>query len=177
MTANAPSSYLRFFRMRSMLKIMSSTLREQTILPPDDRASLARFARGLAGVEAPSRARLVGPDGSQIEVPDELYGVLRDVVAALAQGLAVSIAPHNTMLTTQEAADLLNISRPTLTRLLTEGEIPYAMRGCHRRVMLRDILDYRERARHERRHVLDQMVAEAEGDGLYEVPAVPARTR
>lgn len=49
---------------------------------------------------------------------------MRDVVTALSHGLAISIAAHNTMLTTQEAADLLNISRPTLVRLLTDGEIP-----------------------------------------------------
>jgi excisionase family DNA binding protein len=61
------------------------------------------------------------------------------------------------MLTTQEAADLLNVSRPTLVRLLTDGEIPYTMRGRHRRVMLRDILDYRDRTRRERRIPADQI--------------------
>src|SRR4030095_11281691 len=120
----------------------------RTVLPPDDRSGLARFARGLAGVKAPSRARLVGPGGSPVEISDELYGVLRDVVAALTQGLAISIAPHNTMLTTQEAADLLSVSRPTLVRLLTDGEIPYTMRGRHRRALLRDILYYGARTRH-----------------------------
>ena len=152
-------------------------LRERTVLPPADRSGLARLARGLTGPKAPSAARLVGPDGSQLEIPDELYGVLRDVVVALSQGLAISIAPHNTMLTTQEAADLLNISRPTLVRLLTDGEIAHTMRGRHRRVTLRDVLDYRERTRRERRNTLDQMAAEAEDDGLYDVTGVPARTR
>jgi len=156
---------------------MSMALRERTVLPPEDRSSLVRFARGLAEAKEPLRARLVGPDGSQIELPEELYGVLCDVVAALSQGLAISIAPHNTMLTTQEAADLLSISRPTLVRLLTENEIPYTMRGRHRRVMLRDVLDYRERTRSERRQVLDQMAADAEDDGLYDATAVPTRTR
>jgi excisionase family DNA binding protein len=83
--------------------------------------------------------------------------------------MAISIAPHNTMLTTQEAADLLNISRPTLVRLLADGEIPHTMRGRHRRVLLRDILDYSERTRTERRRDLDQMAAAAEDDGLYEI--------
>ncbi|HEX5540689.1 MAG TPA: helix-turn-helix domain-containing protein [Micromonospora sp.] len=156
---------------------MANTLRERTVLPPEDNSDLARFAQQLGGLEEPARARLVGPDGSQIDIPNELYGVLRDVVTALSHGLAISIAPHNTMLTTQEAADLLNISRPTLVRLLTDGEIPYTMRGRHRRVMLRDILDYRDRTRRERRQTLDQMVAEAEADGLYEVTATPKRTR
>lgn len=156
---------------------MSSTLRERTLLPPDDPADLARFARGLIGVKAPARAKLVGPDGTQIEIPEELYGVLRDVVHALSQGMAISIAPHNTMLTTQEAADLLNISRPTLVRLLSDGEIPYTMRGRHRRVLLRDILDYTERTRSQRRQALDDMAAEAEDDGLYEATMTPKRTR
>ena len=143
-------------------------LRERTVLPPDDPADLARFARGLTEVEAPERATLIGPDGSQIDIPDDLYGVLRDVVNALSQGMAVTIAPHNTMLTTQKAADLLNVSRPTLVRLLTNGEIPHTMRGRHRRVLLRDVLDYSERTRTERRAALDQMAADAEDDGLYE---------
>src|SRR5436305_2718600 len=156
---------------------MTSALRERTVLPPEDPSDLARFARGLAEVHAPARARLVGPDGSQIDIPEDLYGVLRDVVDALSQGLAITIAPHNTMLTTQEAADLLNISRPTLVRLLAEGEIPHTMRGRHRRVLLRDILGYQERTRTERRQALDQMAADAEDDGLYEATATPKRTR
>jgi excisionase family DNA binding protein len=148
---------------------MSSKLRERTVMPPEDPADLVRFARGLVDAVAPARAKLVAPDGSQIDIPAELYELLRDVVGALSQGIAISIAPHNTMLTTQEAADLLNISRPTLVRLLTDGEIPHTMRGRHRRVLLRDILDYSERTRTERRRPLDQMAADAEDDGLYEI--------
>jgi excisionase family DNA binding protein len=159
---------LSLFSNTGMLQGMATTLRERTVLPPDDPADLARFARGLTDVHAPARAKLVGPDGDQIDIPEDLYGVLRDVVNALSQGLAITIAPHNTMLTTQEAADLLNVSRPTLVRLLTDGEIPHSMRGRHRRVLLRDILDYTERTRADRRTALDQMAAEAEDDGLYD---------
>lgn len=156
---------------------MTSTLQERTVLPPGDPSGLTRFAEGLAGMEAPSCARLVGPEDTEIEVPEELYGVLVDVVDTLSQGLAITIAPHNTMLTTQEAADLLNISRPTLVRLLTDGEIPHTMRGRHRRVLLQDVLDYQERTRRERRLALDQMAADAEEGGLYELTATPRRTR
>jgi excisionase family DNA binding protein len=156
---------------------MSTTLRERTVLPPDDLGDFARLAQGLANVQAPARARLVGPDGSQIDIPEELYGVLLDVVNALSQGMAISIAPHNTMLTTQEAADLLNISRPTLVRLLTDGEMPHTMRGRHRRVLLRDVLDYSERTRAERRRALDEMAADGEDDGLYEATADSRPTR
>lgn len=156
---------------------MTNVLRERTVLPPEDGSDLARFARDLAELAEPARARLIAPDGSHLDIPEELYGILLDVVAALTQGLAISIAPHNTMLTTQEAADLLNISRPTLVRLLTDEEIPYTMRGRHRRVMLSDILDYRDRTRRERRQTLDQMTTDAEDDDLYNLTAAPKRTR
>ena len=66
-------------------------------------------------------------------MPIRPHSGMRDVVTALSRGLAISIAAHDTMLTTQEAADLLNVPRPTLVRLLTDGEIPYTMRGQHRR--------------------------------------------
>lgn len=156
---------------------MSSTLRERTVLPPDERAGLSRLARALAAANSPSPARLVGPDSSEIELPDELYLLLCDVVDALAQGLAVTIAPHNTMLTTQEAADLLNISRPTLVRLLEGGRIPFTLRGRHRRILLSDIVGYQERTRQERRQTLDQMATEGEDAGLYDATATPRRTR
>lgn len=156
---------------------MANALQERTLLPPEESSDLDAFVRRLSRLREPARARLIGPDDSVLDIPDELYDVLRDVVRALSQGLAISIAPHNTMLTTQEAADLLNISRPTLVRLLTDGEIPYTMRGRHRRVMLRDVLDYRERTRRERRQTLDQLAADAEEDDLYDLTATPKRTR
>lgn len=164
---------LSFFSDSGRLDVMAEVLQERTVLPPEDASELAQFARHLAD----ARARLVDPDGNQIDIPNELYGVVLDLVTALSRGIAVTIAPHNTMLTTQEAADLLNISRPTLVRLLTDGDIPYTMRGRHRRVMLRDILDYRDRTRHGRRQTLDQMTADAEDDGLYNLTATPKRTR
>jgi excisionase family DNA binding protein len=156
---------------------MSMSLRERTVLPPEDPADLNDFARGLGSTREAGRARLIGPDGSQVDIPDNLYDLLRDVVEALSHGMAISVAPHNTMLTTQEAADLLNISRPTLVRLLSNGEIPHSMRGRHRRVLLRDVLDYQDRTRNDRRRTLDRMAAEGEDDGLYEVTATPDKTR
>ncbi|WP_305787763.1 helix-turn-helix domain-containing protein [Symbioplanes lichenis] len=156
---------------------MGSKLRERTVIPPDDLSSLTRFANGLARNDTRAPARLIGPDGSELELPDDLYDLLRDVVTALSHGVAVSIAPRNTMLTTQEAADLLNISRPTLVRLLTDGEIPHNLRGRHRRVLLRDVLDYQDRIRDDRRRALDQMTVEAEEDGLYDLTAQPENMR
>jgi len=92
---------------------------------------------------------------------------------AMASGQGVTIAPHNAMLTTQEAADFLGISRPTLVRLLTDGLIPHEMRGRHRRVMLADLLDYQDRSRDDRRAALSEMVREGEAAGMYDLDPTP----
>lgn len=102
----------------------------------------------------------------------EVFEILREVVEALAQGLAITVAPHQMVLSTSEAADILGISRPTLVRMLESGEIPFEQPGRHRRVRMADVLAYRERVRRQRGAGLDRMVAAAEDAGLYDLTDV-----
>lgn len=146
---------------------MTAALHQHTVLPPaDDRGGdLQRLADRLTGPPAARQARLVGPDGSEMAVPDEVYAVLRDAAEAMAKGLAISIAPLHAVLTTQQAADMLNISRPTLVKLLEQHEIPFEQRGRHRRVRLSDVLEYQQRSRSERRVKLAELTRTASEDG------------
>ncbi|HJP78745.1 MAG TPA: helix-turn-helix domain-containing protein [Pseudonocardiaceae bacterium] len=96
--------------------------------------------------------------------------MLREVVQAMSYGLAVTVAPHQTVVTTSEAAQMLGISRPTLVRLLEAGEIPFEQPGRHRRIRLADVLAYQARARRARAAHLDEMVRVSEEDGFYELP-------
>lgn len=89
---------------------------------------------------------------------------------ALAHGLAITIAPHQMVLSTTEAADILGVSRSASVWLLESGEIPFEQPGRHLRVRLADVLAYHERARRQRAAALDQMVADAEDAGLYDLP-------
>ena len=75
--------------------------------------------------------------------------------------------PHTQRLTTQEAADFLGVSRPTLVKLLGEGRIPFDQPGRHRRVLFTDRLAYRKRRHQERRTALEQMTQDASEAGLY----------
>ncbi len=97
---------------------------------------------------------LVGRSGHLVELPDEMYDLLRTIVDALQAGHGVSVMPLHAELTTAEAADLLNVSRPHLVKLLESEHIPHHRAGTHRRVRLRDLLDYRGRRDEERARAL-----------------------
>jgi excisionase family DNA binding protein len=137
--------------------------KQQTVLPDQVGEVIDLLAVLRAkGKDVPQRrARLVGADGSEVELPDQLHAALTRVVDALARGLAVTIAPQHTTLTTQQAADMLGVSRPTLIKLLDEGKIPYDKPNSHRRIKLSDLLAYQDRRREERRATLRDLTQEA----------------
>ncbi|KRC61058.1 hypothetical protein ASE14_08895 [Agromyces sp. Root81] len=110
----------------------------------------------------------MGPDNAAVELPEEIYRVLTMVVEEMRAGNAVSVVPISQRISTQEAAELLGISRPTLIRLLDAGEIPYDKPSRHRRLQLADVLTYRERSHAGTRSALDLLTAEASSLGLYE---------
>ncbi len=102
---------------------------ERTVLPPEHPDGLTGVL-ALLTPESAGRATLTGPDGTRLELPGEVVEVLREVVAALSQGFAITVAPHQTVRSTSEAAQLLGVSRPTLARLLESGEIPFDKPGA-----------------------------------------------
>ena len=89
------------------------------------------------------------PEYCRTLVPgDPLEGVVAEISDALAHGNAVTLTTHAASVTTQEAADMLGISRPTLVRLLEAGQIPFEQPGRHRRVRVQDVLAFQARRRH-----------------------------
>jgi excisionase family DNA binding protein len=148
---------------------MTAAADERTVLPPARPESLSGWVAALARTRGETAA-LIAPDGAHLELPPEVFEVLRHVILAMSQGLAITVAPQHTILTTSEAAHLLGISRPTLVRLLEAGEIPYEQPNRHRRVRLADLLAYQERTQRARAAGLDEMVRKGEEDGLYDLP-------
>ena len=125
----------------------------------------------------PGPPKLVGPDGEEHVLPAEVFEVLREVVSAMVEGQAVTIAPIHQQLTTQEVADFLRIRRPALIELLDADKIPYEHVGRHRRVRLIDALEYRDARSERRREALDELVSVSESAGMYETTATPQVTR
>jgi excisionase family DNA binding protein len=142
---------------------------DRPVLPPSDpteRLELDELATLLTG--GSGDAAMVAPDGTLVHLPPAVYDVLSQVIAAMRAGRAITVAPLAQRLTTQEAADLLGISRPTLIKLLEDGKIPFEQPGRHRRIRLDDLLAYRDRHRTERSKALDELVQQTEALGLYD---------
>ena len=144
---------------------MTTTAQAAVVFPPRDLTALLDLGRFLEHHAEPGL--LLGPDGEQVPLPDEVYRVLVEVVEAMREGKIITLVPRTQRLTTQEAADFLGVSRPTLVKLLENGKIPYDQPGRHRRIWLTDLLTYGERQRADRRAALDRMTEEASEAGIY----------
>lgn len=100
---------------------------------------------------------VVGADGNHIELPASALEALRKVLEAMSRGDSVTVIPHDKQLTSQEAAEILSVSRPHLIKLLDRGELPFHRVGTHRRIKIEDALAYRERRDAERRAALAEL--------------------
>ncbi len=112
--------------------------------------------------------KLVGPGGFEIELPESVFQALCQVIYYMLRGQAVSIIPVNKEITTQEAADFLNVSRPFLIKLLEQGEIPFVKVGTHRRIRFSHILEYKKRRDEIRKKGLAEITHIAEDEGVYD---------
>ena len=101
-----------------------------------------------------------------LELPTFAARLLVDALTALAEGHAVTVVPVPAELTTQGAADILNVSRPYLIKLLDERKLPYRRVGNRRKVLLEDVLRYKQRDDEFRQAILDDLSREAQAIGL-----------
>jgi excisionase family DNA binding protein len=126
---------------------------------PDEQPELARVVDLLAHLDTTGQrmTRLVGPDGESIVLPASAFEALKAVVTGMAQGMAMTLIPSGHELTTQQAADLLRISRPSVIRLLENGTIPFHKVGTHRRIDVEDLLRYRAERNEQRRAALREL--------------------
>lgn len=138
------------------------------VAPADSHgiAALSRFIEYES--DAHTKPRLIGPSNEQIELPDEVFEVLVQVAKQMRAGNAVSVVPYAMTLSTQEAAEMLGISRPTLIRLLNQGRLPYDQPNRHRRLKLSEVVAYRERMHRESVDRLGALTNEAAAAGLYD---------
>lgn len=147
---------------------MTAAVKVPSAKEAEQAQAAVRALSGLLKKKAPRTLR-VQPEGAKevtVTVPTEAFELFLDILAQMANGNAVSIVPVHAELTTQQAADLLNVSRPFLVGLLDDNKIPYRTVGTHRRVMVADLLKYKERDSAHRKKVADELAEEAQRHGL-----------
>jgi excisionase family DNA binding protein len=116
----------------------------------------------------PLTLQVGGEGGEKISLPEAAARPLLDLLSDLAQGRSVSVADAGEELTTREAAELLNVSRPHLTKLLKEGEIPSHKVGSHHRVYRRDVLAYKARRQEQSEEAMQELTRLSQELGLYD---------
>ena len=148
---------------------MASILTDPISMPERQEGQI----RNLRRLMQQGGAKLVGSDGQQIAIPEPVHALLLLILKNLQAGNAISIVPEHQQLTTQRAANILGVSRPFLVALVEAGDIPFHMVGTHRRIYLRDLLDYKRR-RDAARHQAINSMARAESEaGTYDKVLLP----
>jgi excisionase family DNA binding protein len=149
-----------------MSTIGLQSLKAPPMLPTEAEAKLARESGRLLahciGHGETAQLRVIDGNDEIIEVPVSALRMLVDILAQMAEGNAITIVPIHAELTTQQAAEFLNVSRPHLVSLLEQNELPFRKVGTHRRVLFRDLLDYRERSRAASLNALEELAAQAQ---------------
>jgi excisionase family DNA binding protein len=132
---------------------------QEAALARSSGQSLARLIRK----NRPLKLKVTDADQEQpIELPPGAVLLLMDILEAMAAGRGITLIPENAELTTVQAADVLNVSRPFLIKLLEEKALPCRKVGAHRRIRMEDVMAYKARIDADREAVLDQLVAEAQ---------------
>lgn len=150
-----------------------TSLESEQILPSEEIIEIAReSSRSLSAIlQKESLTQQIDVHGDKgavrvLNIPTSALRLMLEALTEMSEGNAVSITSIHSVMTTQEAADILNVSRPFLVQLLENGEIPFHKVGTHRRVRYEDVLGYKKSIDAKRRKALDELAAQAQELGM-----------
>lgn len=142
---------------------MSASLeKESTFVPSEHESRIAGEASRLLAQKGEDDLRVQLDDGSTLVLPLGIKRLIAHLLTEVSHGNAVTVTPMHAVLTTKEAADFLNVSRPHLVKLLESNKIPYQKVGTHRRVRFSDLQAYKRRQEEESRKALEALTIEAQ---------------
>jgi excisionase family DNA binding protein len=152
-------------------------LEKPTSLPSKEDAALAQEASRAIATKQPSELRVRLDDGRELVLPKAATRLIAHLLTEMAQGNAVTIIPVHANLTTQEAADYLNVSRPHVVKLLEDGKIVFHMAGTHRRVKFQDLVAYKNASENRRREIMEELATQAQEERNGPIDLAPLRAR
>ncbi len=145
-----------------------TTRTREPIVPTAQDAAIAREASRMLAPYVEHLESLRFQVGEEKKVTQKLLlpataiRLLLDLLTEMAAGNAITLIPVHAQLTTQQAADVLNVSRPFLVCLLEQGKIPHVKVGTHRRILFEDLMRYKKDIDRERQKALDELIRESE---------------
>lgn len=137
-----------------------------TVVPTPDDAELAAKASRMLSRRAKTALRIRLDDGEELTLPTAAAKLLTHLLTEMSQGNAVTLIPLHAELTTRQAADFLNVSRPHVVKLLEQKKIPFHKVGTHRRIRFSDLEAFKQTHEAARRQALDELAAEAQEMGM-----------
>jgi excisionase family DNA binding protein len=148
--------------------VMTTNILERPVLPtPEDAELAAEASRKLSALKSDEQVLNVQLDnGKVLPLPKAVTRLLQHLLMEMSLGNAVTLTPVHAELTTQEAADHLNVSRPYLISLLKSGKIPFRQVGTHRRVKFSDLCAYKRTQEEVRERALEELAAQSQKLGM-----------
>ncbi|BCH21063.1 excisionase [Mesorhizobium sp. L-8-10] len=137
-----------------------------TIVPTADDAELAAKASRILSRRGKNGLRIRLDDGEELTLPVAAARLLTHLLTEMSQGNAVTLIPVHAELTTRQAAEYLNVSRPHVVKLLEQSRIPYHKVGTHRRIRFSDLEAFKRQQETARGQALDALAAEAQEMGM-----------
>ena len=144
------------------------TVQSLIIQPPKNLAEQQEITELQSSVTSTDKIVIMTSDGQQKQVPLVVTQALIEMLNILSKGDSITLIPMDKELTTQQSADILNVSRPYFIKLLENGEIPFRKTGTHRKILMKDLIEYREKRNAIKKAKLSELAEISQELGLYD---------
>ncbi len=149
-----------------MAAVLERTTKKEQAVAQENLPEMNRLAAAFAHSEEPINIEVNNHELVKLRLPAKVFRLLKSILDLMAEGRAFSLIPQESELSTQQAAEMLNVSRPYLVKLLESGEIPFKKVGSHRRILVQDLFAYIKIFEDQREKALQDLAQEAQELGL-----------
>ena len=147
-----------------------STLKNYEQLPDFESTQLARASAAelskLLNEKPEADRAAIKLDDHDLILPRQALILLRDLLTDMAQGNVVTVVPMHAEMTTQQAADILNVSRPYLVKLLETGTLGFTRVGTHRRIRFEELMAYKQKLKEQSSRAMDELAKQAQENDM-----------
>ncbi len=145
-----------------MQAVLRSTTKEDQRIAKSSMSKLRATSERIKSSESNFVEIKISENEDFLKIPKKALSLLFEILNNMAEGKSLTLIPSDAEVSTQQAADMLNVSRPHLVKLLEEGEIPFKKVGTHRRIELKSLIEYEKRFKEKRNEKLAFLVQQAQ---------------